>query len=80
MPRSTARLNSISVMEMSCPVRHVAVTPGVDTDVNVGLVHHLQRDANGVRIARRKMLHGAWEDALTQAGIHRLLAMLRQIE
>jgi hypothetical protein len=58
----------------------MAVTPGVDTDVNVGLIYHLQRDANSVRITRRKMLHRPWEDALTQAGIHRLLAMLWQIE
>ena len=62
------------------PFRYVAVTPGVDPDVDVGLVHHLQRDANGIRIARRQMLHRSREDALAQAGIDRFLAMLRQID
>jgi hypothetical protein len=62
------------------PCRHVAITPGIDTEVNVGLVHHLQRDTNGIRVARRQMLHCAWKDALAQAGINRLLAMLRQID
>jgi hypothetical protein len=62
------------------PFWHVAVSPGVDTNVDIGLIYHLQRYANGIRIARRKMLHGEWADALAQAGIHRFLAVPRQID
>ena len=70
---------SITEMEFNRAVER-GVAPGVYADVNVRLVHHLQRDTNGVRVACWKMLHRLWEDTLAQAGIHRLLAMLRQIE
>jgi hypothetical protein len=62
------------------PCWHVAITPGIDTEVNVCLVYHLQRDANGARVRRWKMLHGEWANALAQAGLYRFLAVLRQID
>jgi hypothetical protein len=62
------------------PARHPTVAKGIDADVDVGLIDHLQRSGDAGRVARRKLLHTDGEDARIKARLMRQRAVFRQVE
>src|ERR1039458_5533811 len=59
---------------------HMPVAICQDSEVDIRLVHHAQRFADGIIVAGREMLHHQREEALPQACIHSSLPMFRQVE
>lgn len=60
--------------------RYPAVAVRIDADKDVGVVYHLERNANAVGVTSGQLLHADRKDSFVQTCFHSLLPVLRQVE
>ena len=61
-------------------VRDIAIAPGKDADIDIGLLDHAQRCLYGIRIKRWKLLHHVRFEPRTLAPVTQPVAVIRQVQ